>query len=79
MMHRTPQQSAWPLPLACRVVYSFIQEREREREREREKREGQTIIGPFELGSFFLIFLHSAKIARYFLTRLTRMITYFKY
>ena len=42
-------------------THSFIHERERERERERE-----TIIGPFELCSSFLIFLHSAKIARYF-------------
>ena len=37
--------------------------RERERERERERR---TIIGPFELGSSFLRFLYSAKIAMYF-------------
>ena len=63
MLRRTPQQSAWPLALACRVVYSFIQERERGREPEREReRERRTIIGPFELGSSFLIFLHSAKI-----------------
>ena len=60
MEHRNNRQGPYR-SLAVLFTHSFIHERERERERER-----RTIIGPFELGSSFLIFLHSAKIARYF-------------